>query len=94
MEMLPNVNGWAIFHLLEYFKANNLIPDQKVYDRLEKLMIEICNNAGGTCECGHSEADHLFNHHLGTRLQCVDGMEMKESHFTPACNCIEFKRLA
>lgn len=38
MEMLPNVNGWAIFHLLEYFKENNLIPDKKVYDRLEELV--------------------------------------------------------
>lgn len=38
MESLPHVNGWAIFHLLEYFKENNLIPDKKVYDRLEELI--------------------------------------------------------
>ncbi len=43
MEMLPNVNGWGIFHLLEYFKENNLVPDKKVMDRLEALFIETKN---------------------------------------------------
>ena len=38
MEMLPNVNGWALFHLLEYFKANDLVPDKKVLDRLEDIL--------------------------------------------------------
>lgn len=41
MEMLPNVNGWGIFHLLEYFKENNLVPDKKVMDRLEELFKDV-----------------------------------------------------
>ena len=56
---------------------NNLIPDKKVYEKLEKLIQEIINNSGRICICGHSESDHLFNNHLGTRLHCVYGMERK-----------------
>lgn len=44
MENLPHVNGWELFHLLEYFKENNLIPDKAVLERLEKLITDAIKN--------------------------------------------------